>query len=164
MLSRRQAVFAYKQNISVYRKDIFPIVLFMGRKAASRVSPPTPESFFTWLEDMMAARDLNDRRLSMRAGISCSVLSKARTSAQPIGFEACLALAKALYVPATLVFQKAGLLPPAPLPPSREVSEFEFLFAELPEADQEDLLMLARLKAQRQQRLKHGETSGSRRK
>lgn len=79
----------------------------MGNKLRSN-----PPAFFEWLDAKLEERGMNDNQLSLKAGISNSVISKSRSGFQAIGYEACKAIAKALKVRETLVLQLAGHLEP----------------------------------------------------
>ncbi len=103
--------------------------------------------FIDWLDEQLRFKGWNDRQLALRAGISHSVISKARTGNLP-KWEACLALAAALDVPAELVFRQAGLLPPLE-GECAEAEELRLLLPRLLEDDRRELLQIARLKAQR---------------
>ena len=69
------------------------------------------ENFILWLDEELSSRNWSDYRLAKHAGISHSVLSKARSGTLP-KWDACLAIAKALGFNPVLIFEKAGLLPP----------------------------------------------------
>lgn len=79
----------------------------MGNKL--RANPP---AFFEWLDAILEERGMNDNQLSVKAGISNSVISKARSGYQAIGYEACRSIADALKVRESLVLQLAGHLKP----------------------------------------------------
>lgn len=68
------------------------------------------EAFLAWLDKQLAENHLTDTQLANKAGISHSVISKARKGTLP-KWDACLAIAKALRVPEYEVFRVAGLLP-----------------------------------------------------
>jgi transcriptional regulator with XRE-family HTH domain len=104
--------------------------------------------FTDWLDEQLKLNDLNDHQLALRAGLSHSVISKARAGASP-KWEACLALASALQVPPELVFYKAGLLPGDGVE-CTEMKELRMLLQRLPEDDRQELVQIARLKVKRQ--------------
>jgi transcriptional regulator with XRE-family HTH domain len=59
-------------------------------------------SFIEWLDRELAERGWNDHQLAYHAGISHSVISKARRGTAP-RWDACAAIAGALNIPADLV-------------------------------------------------------------
>ncbi len=122
----------------------------------------TPPEFFTWLDVRLKDLDLSDSDLANRAGISHSVISKARHQIQGIGWDAALAIAGAINVPPEVVLRKVELLPPAnPQRTSPVIDEMVSLFSNLGEDDQEELLQLARLKLERRKRSTRGKKTGS---
>ncbi len=78
----------------------------MVRKASNK--------FLPWLDEKLQQKGWSDHQLAKRAGISHSVISKARNSLQPPGWEACAAIAKALNLPQAEVLIVAGWLPEPP--------------------------------------------------
>ncbi len=113
----------------------------------------TPPEFFIWLDTRLRDLDLSDSDLAHRAGISHSVLSKARHQIQGIGWDAAVAIASAINVPPEVILRKVELLPiPAEQRHSPVIDEMVSLFANLNEEDQEELLQLARLKIERRKR------------
>lgn len=118
--------------------------------------------FIDWLDQELRERGWNDHQLAQRAGLSHSVISKARRGVLP-RWEACAAIAGALNLPADLVFRYAGLLPPLP---DEEASlvELRALLARLSPRDRQELVQIARLKAklyeERQRRHARSEMEG----
>lgn len=109
------------------------------------------EQFIHWLDSELARMGWNDYQLSLQAGISHSMISRARRGTPP-GWDVCEALARALHVPADLVFRKAGLLPDE----QEDEAGFERwrkVLALLPEAEREELLQIALLKLRKQEEL-----------
>ena len=100
--------------------------------------------FVIWLDQELLQHGWSDHQLARRAGLSHSVISRARSGAAP-KWEACDALAKALDLPPEIVFRKAGLLPPLPGEPE-DIEEWRCLLGRLPERDRYELLQIARLK------------------
>ncbi len=74
------------------------------------------EAFLAWLDKQLAENHLTDTQLANKAGISHSVISKARKGILP-KWDACVAIANALRVDEVEVFRAAGLLP---LPPEMD--------------------------------------------
>jgi transcriptional regulator with XRE-family HTH domain len=100
--------------------------------------------FVIWLDQELLQHGWSDHQLARRAGLSHSVISKARSGASP-KWEACEALARALDLPPEIVFRKAGLLSPLSGEPA-DLEEWRHLLALLPERDRYELLQIARLK------------------
>jgi hypothetical protein len=106
------------------------------------------EEFLKWLSEEGKKRGLhNDRRLCLAAGLSPSVISKARLDTQPIGWEACLKFAEALQVPESVVLVKAGHIPPPKPDWDSLTEELVDIFQRLSKKDKEELMFLARYKA-----------------
>ena len=70
-----------------------------------------PKVFWDWFDGKQSDRDLNDVGVAKIAGISHSVISKARNDMQPIGFESLIKIARAFNDDPVMVLQLAGLLP-----------------------------------------------------
>ena len=100
--------------------------------------------FIRWLDEELAQRQWNDNQLARHAGISHSVISRARSGSPP-KWEACEALASALQIPPEVVFRKAGLLPPEN-DADLGLEEWRHILSQLPEIDRYELLRIARLK------------------
>jgi len=67
------------------------------------------ESFIKWLDEQENLKGWTDNKLAVRAGISPSVLTRARQGSMP-KWEACVAIASALNISPVIVFHKAGLI------------------------------------------------------
>lgn len=103
----------------------------------------TPKQFFVWLDRRLDELGLNDNRLAIKAGISNSVISKARSGLQPIGFDACKKLAGPLGVSTEHILRLAGHLEPEPgWSPERD--EWNHLFGAITDEQREMLLTTAR--------------------
>jgi transcriptional regulator with XRE-family HTH domain len=112
----------------------------------ARTPHQTPDEFFKWLDIRMQDMGLNDQQLAKKAGIAPSVISKARSGYQGIGYDAACAIADALEIHPTVVMFRAKLLPPMTDGTSPESIEMNDLFSRLPLDEQEDLLGNARMK------------------
>lgn len=109
------------------------------------INATTQDKLMEWIDQQLDANGWNDAELSKRARISHSVLSKFRAGIRPIGWEACVAIADALHVRPEIVLRLANLLPEAPLDKSDpELDELAYLFQQLPEADRQRILAIAR--------------------
>ncbi len=115
---------------------------------------PVPSDFFTWLDARLRDSDLTDYAFAKKAGIAHSVISRARSGHQGIGWDAGVSIAGALNLPPEVVLRKLELLPTSSHDPARSVliDEMLHLFPGLSESDQEELLQLARLKLERQKK------------
>ena len=69
--------------------------------------------FIVWVDEIESALTWTDNKWTTNAGISASVLTRARQGVLP-KWEACLALANAANKSPITAFRKAGLLPPGP--------------------------------------------------
>lgn len=114
------------------------------------MSGKDPVSFVEWLNGELAERGWSDYHLARLAGISHSVISKARRGSPP-GWEACEAIAAAFGLPAELVFRRAGLLSTR-LEQDPNLEEWKAILSQLPEKDRYELLQIARLKLELQER------------
>ena len=98
--------------------------------------------FIDWLDKMLRERGWTDYQLAKRAGISHSVISKARSGSLP-KWDACEKIAGAFGVPPVMAFRKAGLLPDKD-DIDESLEEANHLLGELPEDIQEEALALIR--------------------
>jgi transcriptional regulator with XRE-family HTH domain len=110
--------------------------------------------FIAWLDQELERQGWNDFQLSRRAGISHSMISRARHGFPP-GWEGCEAIARALEAPPDLVFRKAGLLPPLH-EDEQGFEQWRYMLAQLSEEDRQELLQIARLKLEMQERRGRG--------
>jgi transcriptional regulator with XRE-family HTH domain len=99
--------------------------------------------FQDWLRVELDKRNWTYADLSERAGIGRSTVSMVMSGARNPGPEFLLGISDALNVPEIVVFQKAGLLPEDSVatPTTREAN---FLFRQLSDRQQEDLLRMMR--------------------
>ena len=118
---------------------------------AKNLNPETLSKFLSWLDREMSKKGWSDAQLAKKAGISHPVISKARSGIQPIGWEACVAIATALELPPETVLREAGLLPKKTKedPLNQEIL---FLVGKLPLEDQQEILEIARMKLERQKK------------
>lgn len=123
---------------------------------------PVPADFFEWLDARMKDFDLTDSQLSKKAGITHSVISRARSGHQGIGWDAAKAIALALNIPPAVILYKLELLPLSDHDRGRSVliDELLHIFPDLSPPDQEELLQLARLKLERHKREQYGKKQG----
>lgn len=102
------------------------------------------DTFLEWLDEQENLRNWSDYEVAKNAGISHSVISRARSGIPP-KWDACLAIAKALDASPVLVFRKAGLLPPQP-ETDEQIEQILHEAAQLTKAEQEELLAFINMK------------------
>lgn len=101
-----------------------------------------------WIDEEAPKRGLyNDRMICKAAGLTPSVLSKARSGYQPIGWEACLKIADAFSVPQQVTLVLGGHIDPPKNNWSHETEELLSLFANMDAKDREEIMLLIRHKA-----------------
>jgi transcriptional regulator with XRE-family HTH domain len=112
------------------------------------MSQKNSAGFLEWLDKILLQRGITDSQLAKQAGISHTVISKARSGLQPIGWEACTAIAKALEIPQSDVLIIAGHLerPPAYV---EGKAEWDALYDKLSTEDLEEMMALGQLKIKR---------------
>jgi transcriptional regulator with XRE-family HTH domain len=71
------------------------------------------ETFGDWLLNELNKQGWSQNELAKRAGISHGTVSNIINGNKGVGQDSLIAIARALKLPADLVFRKAGLLPPA---------------------------------------------------
>lgn len=108
------------------------------------VSKVTPRELIDWLDTRLVERGWTDYALAKRAGLSHTVISKARSGIRP-GWEACTAIAKALDVSPEVILRMAGLLPK---PPGYDagLEELTMLYGQMSADVKEEFLRWARLR------------------
>lgn len=117
---------------------------------AKNLNLETLNKFLEWLNTEEDKRGMTDYQVAKHAGIAPSVLSKARSGIQAIGWDACVAIAKALDLPPVHVLEKAGHLPETKTSPLND--EIIYLMGELPLDEQNEILAIARMKIEKQKR------------
>ncbi|MCP4416879.1 MAG: helix-turn-helix transcriptional regulator [Chloroflexi bacterium] len=91
---------------------------------------------------------MSQAELARRGDLSPSQVSKILNMQSTPGESALSGIAKALDLPLDMVFREAGLLPPQS-DILDELDEFAHLYQQLNQADRNDLIEIARLKAAR---------------
>jgi len=74
------------------------------------------DEFVRWLDQELAARSWRPADLARAANISTGALSQVYAGTRKPGPDMANGIARALGIPADLVFRRAGLLPPQPGP------------------------------------------------
>ncbi len=97
--------------------------------------------FVEFIEDELKKRGWNYSDLSRQAGLQSGTLSNIMNSNRRPGAESCNAIAKALKVPPSLVFVKAGLMDPDPqYEETEKVLRATSLFNQLNEDEKEQTI------------------------
>jgi len=102
-------------------------------------------SFSKWLLKEIEARGLTYSDIARKGKISHARVSQV-LAGEPPGKRFCLAIAKALQIPAETVFREASLLPPVP-ENSASAEQALYQFRRLTVADQERILAMMRVLA-----------------
>jgi transcriptional regulator with XRE-family HTH domain len=99
-----------------------------------------------WLQKEMKIRNLNQSELARLAGVTRSVISKLINQNSSPAPETIESIAHALKLPPIVVFRAAGILPEEPeyVP---LLDEWNAIFYELTPEDQQEILEIARMKA-----------------
>jgi len=102
--------------------------------------------FSEWLQIELDKRGLNQSQLAKMAGISRGTISNIMNENRGIGEDSLLSIAKGLKLPAITVLRAAGILPEEPeyIP---LLDEWDAIFYELTTEDQQEILEIARMKA-----------------
>jgi transcriptional regulator with XRE-family HTH domain len=108
--------------------------------------------FADWLQAELQRRGWNQAELARRSGITSGQISRVLNREQGAGLETMRAVAQALDISLYDVFVRAGLLP-AHAERDSLVQQLIDMLADLPRADQEEILELARLKVERTKRV-----------
>jgi hypothetical protein len=101
------------------------------------MSQQTKDAFIEWIDSVEDELGWTDNKWATTAGLSASVLSKARQGITP-KWDACLALANAANRSPITAFRKAGLLPPGP---DNEIQfeDWKFLLNQMSPEDEEEM-------------------------
>ena len=106
--------------------------------------------FIQWVDAIEEELGWTDNKWATKAGISASVLSRARQGITP-KWEACMALAEAANRSPITAFRKAGLLPPGPTNEIR-LKDWEYLISQLSPDDEAELRQIAEMKINKRQK------------
>lgn len=111
----------------------------------------TSEKFIQWLLEELNQRGWSQADLARRSRITPTQISRILSGSRNPGTEALTAIAGALNVPAAMLFQLAGVLPPESASPP-DLDEWVHLYKSLPKDDREELIQLARMKVERRKK------------
>lgn len=111
------------------------------------------ETFGEWLRKELNHRKISQRELADRSGITPAQISRVISGTRGPGPELIQSIAYALNLPPEEVYRAAGLLPEHPKS-NPSVEEILHIARQLPQADIEDLIALARTKLERHERIK----------
>ena len=102
--------------------------------------------FTNWLKETMKQKGISQAELARRSGISPPQVSKIYNGSSEPGKVTLVAIARGLKLPAITVLRAAGILPEEPeyVP---LLDEWNAIFYELTPEDQQEILEIARLKA-----------------
>jgi transcriptional regulator with XRE-family HTH domain len=92
------------------------------------------KNFSEWVQKERVERDWSQAELSRRAGISRAIVNKIENGSTTPSPDTIASIARALGVPLTLAFRKAGLLPHE-LPSEAELSDWKEILVHLSERD-----------------------------
>lgn len=109
------------------------------------------DTFLEWIDEVEKRMGWTDNKWTTKAGISASVLNRARRDGIIPKWDACLALAEAARVSPILVFRKAGLLPPGP-EEHAQFSDWQYLLSQLPQEDQDEIGQFIEMKYERRKK------------
>lgn len=106
--------------------------------------------FIEWADDVEIELGWTDNKWTTKAGISASVLTRARQGTLP-KWDACLALANAANKSPITAFRKAGLLPPGP---DDEISfeDWQYLLSQMTAEEREEMRDIAIMKIDRRKK------------
>lgn len=112
-----------------------------------------PVEFWAWFDGVRRNKDFSDRQMADAAGISHSVISKARSGTQPIGYDALQKIAAKFGLSTTEILRLAGRVgQDEALSPAQKL--WLSVFDDLDEFDREELLGIAQARAKRGKRAK----------
>lgn len=99
--------------------------------------------FVEWLQGELDKRAWRQADLARKGPVHTGLLSKIMNLERNPGPDTCQAIARALNIPPEEVFRRAGLLPNVP-EKTVNTQELTYLFDQLGEADQKNILMMLR--------------------
>ena len=98
------------------------------------MSMTSRKNFGEWIQKERHERDWSQADLARYSGKSRSIITKIENRTTTANPDTIVAIARALKVPLTLAFRKAGLLPPE-LPNEAELNDWKEILASLSERD-----------------------------
>jgi transcriptional regulator with XRE-family HTH domain len=106
--------------------------------------PEELNDFANWLEEELERRGWNQATLAERADVNAASISNIIRGRRAPAPETLLGIARALDLPATTLYRRAGLLPSIPSAKGEKEEQLLDYFRNLPPESQELLLTLAR--------------------
>lgn len=107
-----------------------------------------PPAFWKWFDGVRREKDYSDRQMAEAAKISHSVISKARSGTQPIGYDALVKIGSAFGLSAPMMLKLAGRTgQDEALSPEQQA--WLAIFDALDEIDREEMLAIGRARARR---------------
>lgn len=117
-------------------------------RTKSKGTNEMPAEFWKWFDGVRRERDFSDRQMATTARISHSVISKARSGIQPIGYDALEKIASTFGLSTTMILRLAGRVgSDEALSPMQRL--WLSVFDDLDEFDREELLGVAQARAKR---------------
>lgn len=104
--------------------------------------------FGVWLNAELIKRDWSQSDLAKKSGLSRGTVSHIMSGLRGVGSDSLNAIARALQMSPSIVFQAAGLLPPA-AEGGEEQEELKYLFSQLSAEGRREILDLMRFKVER---------------
>ena len=112
------------------------------------MEPTKQQLFLKWIDKIEKDNNWTDNQFALSAGLSHTVLSKARSQGMVPKWDACAALADAASMPREQVFRAAGLMKPNPsLSPIKE--ELLHWVDQMNDEDAADIVAMAEAKVRR---------------
>ena len=108
-------------------------------------------NFGNWLNKELEKRGWNQSQLAKKAGLGSGTISNIIYGSKRMGIDTAVAIARALKVRPRIVLEAAGLLPAEPAT-DNDFDEWIYMLSQLPERERDELLEIARLKLERQDR------------
>lgn len=106
-------------------------------------TPMSATEFIAWLQDQLQQRGWDQSELARRSHITTAHISRIMSGENQAGPEACVKIARALQLPAEVVFREAGWLPHAKVT-EEGVEELTYYFTNVSEDDRRRILAMAR--------------------
>lgn len=106
------------------------------------------ETFGDWLKHEIELRNMTQRELAVRSGITPAQISRVISGTRGVGEESLLAISRALRLPPETVFRAAGFLPPKSTH-NEKLDEALHILSMLEGDDLEEVIQIAKLKLDR---------------
>ena len=97
------------------------------------------DEFVEWVQNLLDTHGLKQADIARNQNITTAAVSKMMNRQARPGFEMCAAIAATFNLPLEEVYRQAGLLPPKPSAGVLE-ERATYLFSQLPEEDQQEVI------------------------